>query len=1010
MCYLLSSISLFLIAVVVSPTSQVGYDLSEDPIEHKPIPRVKGSVKAPLTQKQEKLLITFPRPKHVLNNIYQQYASHMKQDKKNATDYMNTMEQKAPNNMWKCIINVQWPEQRTFEYTSGSKADAGNMAALDILSWLQDLGKVDSSGKLTILEKRDYVHLVRKPLAEVVIRDEHLRKIDNLFEEYMEVEGIIRRNEENPPDFDMLRDVDVLNDAAYRLRNEEWYSQRNSKLYHDYLAREEREKKKTLPIMPLREKIVNEIEKQSVVVIEGDTGCGKSTQVPQFVLDHYIKNLRASDCNIIVAQPRRISAISVAEWVAKERGEMLGESIGYHVRLNYVLPPKKSGSIIYVTAGLLLRKIVRQPELSDFSHVIVDEAHERSIDIDLLLYLLKRAISVNPKLRVVIMSATINAKLFQSYYNNAPAVFVPGFVYPVKSFFFDRDMVLKLQLRSVPKSLSDKFSASVDNDLVVRMVNWIDSHKPEGAILVFLPGWAHIKSIRNEVTKNPRFFVVCAHSKLSREEQFMIFQKPPPGQRKLILATNVAETGITIDDVTYVVDSGIHKEERMEASGYSSIGLYWVSQANVKQRQGRAGRTRPGECYHLFSQELFNSLDKFPRPEIHCVPLDKTILVCKAYTKTDEKMADFLSHLPEPPSYFAVQQAVNKLQDMAAMTKSEDLTPLGKRIYLFTLDPLLSKAVIYSVLFKCVNPVLTVATTLSSNLNIFPGIIANKEEIREVKKNYSPGSDHIATAWIHHHWENLGNHVAEQEYCYKNKLSQRSLSTVSNLRNVHRDYLIDVKMVQPMSNCLSLQAPINTFARSDELVKSVLLAGLNNLLVVRDFHYVKGRLKVTPSFANDAGSLIFLMQDSVNSKRSSFPVPFMTYFDNHRSLERRAIVVYDTSLVSPVAVLLFYGKDFMLKPYQLDLPEGYIQLGLDLSSHNPVNIVGSRETLEKLKKLKKIMWDIMDYLVQHTGYSEETEDFNKVTSFRDKLVHVVTVLLDEEGARIDYDEKGKLRV
>lgn len=969
--------------------------------------------KPPLTTQEEYILQSFPEPKLLVVNFFSSVCAHLGRPGR-MSEFMNETYIREPNQMWKCTIDILWPWKETFVYSSVSKSEAAKIACTHIIAFLQAQNKIDRSGRAVLVDKQDLFEMMEKPLAEVVIRDEHLKRMDDLFAEYSDsqIEVIIAKNKLSPPEFDIGGFTDdFMSDVAFRFRKADWYTARNSKLYEGYVSRQEKEMAKSLPIMPFRDRIIEEIENHRVIVIEGETGCGKSTQVPQIIFDHYIKNLRGSECNIIVAEPRRISALALADWVAKERYEAVGDSIGYHVRLHCSLPPKRSGSIVFVTAGLLLRKIVSQPDLPDFSHVIIDEAHERSIDIDLLLYLLKRALQLNPQLRVIIMSATINTKLFQMYYKAPPPLTIPGFVYPVQSYFFDRDMITKLQLRESPKVLLDPYYRQVDYNVVIRMVLYIHEHRPEGAILVFLPGWSHIKTLTQELSQNPNLFVVSAHSKLSKDEQFMIFQRPPPGKRKVILATNIAETGITIDDVSYVVDTGIHKEERMEVGGYSSVGMYWISQANVRQRQGRAGRTRPGECYHLFTQEVYNSMDKYPRPEIQCVPLDKTILVCKAYTNTNEKMVDFLGHLPEPPGYYSVQQAVKKLQDMRALTETEELTPLGKRIYLFTLDPLLSKAVVYAALFKCMSPVLTESTILSAGANIFPSITMEKERVRDIKASYSPTSDHLACSWIFLQWDSLKTDREQQyNFALRNQLGFRSLSTVSSLRFIHRDYLADVHLVrsEDLQDCLVFDTPINKHSRSDELVKSVIFSGVNNLLVVRNFEFVKGRLRQGATFSSEAGGQIQLMAESVNSKRQKFPVPFLTYFDNHRSLERRATIVYDTSIISVLTLFLFYGKDFKTKP-SFNLPEGYALMGLQFGHRNPLNIVGNQIALQKLSKLKTILWDVIDYLVIHTGFSESTEEFQQVSNYRDKLLEMLVKLLDEEGTKIDYDETGKLR-
>lgn len=334
------------------------------------------------------------------------------------------------------------------------------------------------------------------------------------------------------------------------------------------------------------------MENNQVLLIEGDTGCGKTTQVPQFIIDNFTQNGNATDCNILVSQPRRISAISLADRVAYERGEVVGDVVGYQVRLEQVTP-KELGGILFCTTGILLRKLQQNPGLQGCSHVILDEAHERSIDTDMLMALLKKSLQLNPNLKVLVMSATINAHLFQQYFD-CPAVKVPGRLYPVRmNFLEDMEKLPNFRrYRTYTQQTIDNNENEtllVDFGKMVQTIKWISGTQPPGAILCFLPGWHEITRVQYMLEYAPLEsedqLILPIHSKMSHSAQRKIFGRTPENTRKIILATDIAETGITVSDVCYVVDSAIRKEARWDYSkDLSSISNHWISKANVQQR------------------------------------------------------------------------------------------------------------------------------------------------------------------------------------------------------------------------------------------------------------------------------------------------------------------------------------------------------------------------------------------------------------------------------------------
>lgn len=370
-------------------------------------------------------------------------------------------------------------------------------------------------------------------------------------------------------------------------------------------------------------------------------GCGKTTQIPQFILDDAIEKGNGSRTKIICTQPRRISAISVAERVAFERAENLGKSVGYAIRLEKA-EPRDYGSILFCTTGILLKYMQSDPALLDYSHIVLDEIHERNTESDFIITLLKQVIPKRPNIKIILMSATLNAERFSQYYECCPIIHIPGFTYPVSSFYLE-DVIQLTRFRFPPppnaptnykkylkpfrekKKQFDDFndfiepalrqmefeksyppyvinelrnpnSEELSLDLVQALLQHISETKETGAILVFLPGIADISNLCKNLSASGRFpsnkfQIYPLHSRLPTVEQKLIFKIPPAGIRKIIIATSIAETSITIEDVVYVIDCGKTKLTRFDAAkNIEILKPEWISLANARQRRGRAGR------------------------------------------------------------------------------------------------------------------------------------------------------------------------------------------------------------------------------------------------------------------------------------------------------------------------------------------------------------------------------------------------------------------------------------
>uniref|UniRef100_A0A8C5HLM0 Putative ATP-dependent RNA helicase DHX57 n=1 Tax=Gouania willdenowi TaxID=441366 RepID=A0A8C5HLM0_GOUWI len=573
--------------------------------------------------------------------------------------------------------------------------------------------------------------------------------------------------------------------------------------------------RKNLPAWHERENILEMLDRSQVLVVSGMTGCGKTTQIPQFILDGSLMGSAGQVANIVCTQPRRISAISVAQRVAQERAESLGNSVGYQIRLESV---KTSATrLLYCTTGVLLRRLEGEADLKGVTHVIVDEVHERTEESDFLLLVLKDLIVQRPDLKIILMSATLNADLFSDYFYNCPTIHIPGQTFPVDQFFledaiaetryvcysclldqcfsttvprhtsvpreivrcafFDKtgfhktgfvkdsipDQELNLQelcirykdaKKPVLKTLAAMDLDKINMDLVESLLEWIveGKHKyPPGRNNICL----HLCVMDAYCDCVIRCVVYPLHSTLSNEEQQAIFSRPPDGVTKIIISTNIAETSVTIDDVVYVIDSGKMKEKTYDASKcMESLEDSWVSRANALQRKGRAGRVASGVCFHLFTSHCFkHQLAEQQLPEIQRVPLEQLCLRIKILDLfAEQSLESVFSRLIEPPVLGSLDAASQQLQDLGALTADEKLTPLGYHLACLPVDVRIGKLMLFGAMFRCLDPALTIAASLAFK-SPFVSPWDKREEANVKKRAFAVGnSDHLALLQAYKGW------------------------------------------------------------------------------------------------------------------------------------------------------------------------------------------------------------------------------------------------------------------
>ncbi|KAJ3033448.1 DEAH-box ATP-dependent RNA helicase prp22, partial [Rhizophlyctis rosea] len=521
-----------------------------------------------------------------------------------------------------------------------------------------------------------------------------------------------------------------------------------------------KEQRESLPIYKLRETIVRAVEENQVLVVVGDTGSGKTTQMTQYLAEEGFANRGMIGCT----QPRRVAAMSVAKRVAEEVGCRLGQEVGYTIRFEDCTSPDTK--IKYMTDGMLLREILIDPKMMKYSVLLLDEAHERTISTDVLFGLLKKTVKERPDLKLIVTSATLDAEKFSTYFYNCPILTIPGRTYPVEILF-----------------AKDPESDYLDSALITVMQ--IHLTEPAGDILLFLTGQEEIDTAAEILYERmkalgpmvPELIVLPVYSALPSEMQSKIFDPAPPGSRKVVIATNIAETSITIDGIYYVVDPGFVKQNSYDPKlGMDALVVVPISQAQARQRAGRAGRTGPGKCYRLYTESAYRN-EMLPNavPDIQRMNLSNTVLTLKAMGINDLINFDFM----DPPPIQTLISAMELLYQLGALDTEGLLTRMGRKMAEFPLEPTLAKMLIASVDLGCSEEILTVVAMLSvQNIWYRP---KEKQAVADSKKAkfHQPEGDHLTLLTVYNAWKaaNFSN-----PWCYENFVQARSLRRAQDIR------------------------------------------------------------------------------------------------------------------------------------------------------------------------------------------------------------------------------------
>ncbi|XP_037538116.1 ATP-dependent RNA helicase DHX30 [Nematolebias whitei] len=875
-------------------------------------------------------LALFPQPKSLLTRVVQVATS--------SSRISEMLQYKTlGGKLKKCELTMLWPEKMTFTAVATRRVMAEKKVAALACMKLKELELLDKDNNPLAHAKyhremvREAGERARRPLPLEI--PEYLeQKMREYLEQYpmaTEVQKVWEEDEERGQqtvnqDDDEEEDIvtDAITGRPYRALSEQRAQMHNLRLQQEWensrpgLSVE-------LPVDAHRQHVVSVVRSSRVVVIAGETGCGKTTRIPRFLLEDHVRGGEGAECNVLVTQPRRISAVSVAHRVAHEMGPQLKHHVGYQVRLESRPPEQSGGSMLFLTVGVLLKKLQSNPTLKGISHVVVDEVHERDINTDLLLALLRSSLEENPDLRVVLMSATGDNQRLAEYFGGCPIVKVPGFMHPVK------DKYLEDVLREMRRAPLDDFimemnkqkmdEASPDVDLVADVIEHIDRHGEPGAVLCFLPGWQEIRSVQEKLEVKPRFssgshMILPLHSSLSVADQQTVFQRPPVGQRKIVLATNIAETSITIDDIVHVVDAGTHKEHNYDSqTKVSCLDTVWVSRSNVIQRKGRAGRCQPGQSYHLFPRKQLDLMTPFPVPEILRTPLESLVMQAKIHSP-NSKAGDFLSQVLDSPEKGAVRDAVKNLQLIGVLDNTETLTPLGKRVACMSCDPRLGKMLVLSSIFRCVLPILSVTACLTRDP--FHNSLQNRTVVNKAKENLSGSSysDYLVFSRAVLGWRKVqqeGDREHRDQYVDNYALSKTSLRFINGLISQFSDNLQEAGLISRGNECQRPTSLYNEHSCQDELLKAVLLAGLYpNLIQVKKGTVTKdGRFRPNEVVLRTVSGPVVLHRSSVNRGERNLPSRWLTFFSAVKS--NGIVFIRDSSVVHPLALLLLTDCDII---------------------------------------------------------------------------------------------------
>ncbi|KAG1757436.1 P-loop containing nucleoside triphosphate hydrolase protein [Suillus lakei] len=752
-----------------------------------------------------------------------------------------------------------------------------------------------------------------------------------------------------------------------------------------------------LPIAKYKDEILSVLDCSQILVLSGETGCGKSTQVPAFILEDQLA--RGLPCKIYCTEPRRISAVSLAQRVSRELGDSAGavgtssSLVGYSIRLES--NTTRNTRLAFVTNGIALRMLEggtgpngQGTAFDEITHIIIDEVHERSIESDFLLIVLKSLLSQRSDLKIILMSATVDADKLSNYFNGCPTLHVPGRTFPVDIRFLEdaieytdwsiqenspyainlRDKSHKnknrfewdeetvygnddeetlvnggQEISSQSMRLEKRYSHQTINtinllderaipyELILRLLERLcfedkESHHFSAAVLIFMPGLGEIRRMNDLLAEHhtfgdeSNFRVYPLHSTLSSENQSAVFDIPPQGVRKIVIATNIAETGITIPDITCVIDTGKHREMRFdEKRQLSRLVETFVAKSNAAQRRGRAGRVQNGLCFHLFTKIRHDTLfAEHPLPEMMRLSLSDLALRIKIMkVKIGTSIEDVLSRALDPPTPVNVQRAISALVEVRALTQSEDITPMGRLLSMLPTDVHLGKFLLNAVLFRCLDPALTIAAALSSKSPFIVPMGMEQEADRAKSSFRVDNSDFLTIHNAFSSWRRASENPSfVRKFCRVNFLSHQNLQQIEELRQQFLGFLVDSSFItvdrsfvrelsrarfgRNRTRFVNVPPPLDNNGSNIALINSALTAGLYPKVLAIDS--TSGQMR---TISNNQSAAFHPTSVNFGRKPADFGVHHLVYFTLMHS---KKMYAWETGPIDDLAIVLLCGE------------------------------------------------------------------------------------------------------
>ncbi|KAF9240899.1 P-loop containing nucleoside triphosphate hydrolase protein [Melanogaster broomeanus] len=717
----------------------------------------------------------------------------------------------------------------------------------------------------------------------------------------------------------------------------------------------------SLPIAQYREEINTILRGSQTLVLCGETGCGKSTQVPAFILEDQLS--RGQPCKIYCTEPRRISAVSLAQRVSRELGDppgavgTLSSLVGYSIRLES--NTTKNTRLAYVTNGIALRMLEggsgrggQGTAFDEITHIIIDEVHERTIESDFLLVVLKSLLAQRPDLKIVLMSATVDADKISNFFGGCPVLHVPGRTFPVDVLYLEdaiqctgwsisedspfakrrRDKFYQSKgrtdwdERTTKKTVELLDERIIPYELIVRLLDHLcfgdtSLRSFSSAVLIFMPGLAEIRRLGDLLSEHPSFGdeswfrVYPLHSTLSSDSQNAVFDMPPTGVRKIVIATNIAETGITIPDITCVIDTGKQREMMFdEKRQLSRLVETFVAKSNAAQRRGRAGRVQHGICFHLFTKQRHDTV-------VSSSLSDLALRIKTMKVKIGNSIEDVLCRALDPPTPTNVQRAIAALVEVRALTPTEDITPMGRLLSKLPTDVHLGKFLLTAVVFRCLDPALTIAAALNSKSPFITPLGLEQEADRAKSSFRVDNSDFLTIHNAFASWRRASaNPGFVRKFCRKNFLSHENLLQIEDLRQQFLGYLVDssfldvdkgfvkelsrVRFGRNKNRFVTIPPELDSNSGNHAVVNAALLSGLYPKLL-----YVDPAIGLHPLSNNQ---LAFFHPSSVNFRRKpkDLAANYLAYFTLMHS---KKLYAWETGPMDDLAILLLCGEcDFKL--------------------------------------------------------------------------------------------------